>query len=57
MEDPTSLTAYDLYAFQAEMTESDGKRSSAWATLVKVDDGGNARRCAGKPWPTSFPAR
>ena len=43
VEDPTSLTAYDLYAFEAEMTESDGKRSSVWATLVKVDDGGNAR--------------
>ena len=43
VEDPTSLTAYDLYAFQAKMTESDGKRSSVWATLVKVDDGGNAR--------------
>ncbi len=43
VEDPTSLTAYDLYAFQAEMTESDGKRSSVWATLVKVDDGGHAR--------------
>ncbi len=25
------------------MTESDGKRSSVWATLVKVDDGGSAR--------------
>jgi superfamily II DNA or RNA helicase len=43
VEDPTSLTAYDLFAFQAEMTESDGKRSSVWATLVKVDDGGSAR--------------
>lgn len=43
VDDPTSLTAYDLYAFQAEMTESDGKRSSVWAALVKVDDGGGAR--------------
>ena len=25
------------------MTESDGKRASVWATLVKVDDSGNAR--------------
>ncbi len=41
--DPTSLTSYDLYAYEATMTESDGKRASAWATLVKVDDGGNAR--------------
>lgn len=43
VEDPTSLTSYDLYAFDATMTESDGKRASAWATLVKVDDTGNAR--------------
>ena len=43
VEDPTSLTPYDLFAFEAEMTESDGKRSSVWATLVKVDDGGSAR--------------
>ncbi len=42
-EDPTSLTPYDLYAYEATMTESDGKRASVWATLVKVDDGGNAR--------------
>lgn len=43
VEDPTSLTPYDLYAFDATMTESEGKRASAWATLVKVDDSGNAR--------------
>jgi superfamily II DNA or RNA helicase len=42
-EDPTSLTAYDLYAYEATLKESDGKRASAWATLVKVDDSGNAR--------------
>ncbi|MGY2119102.1 helicase-related protein [Nocardia gipuzkoensis] len=41
--DPTSLTPYDLYAFEATMTESDGKRASVWATLIKVDDSGNAR--------------
>lgn len=43
VEDPTSLTPYDLYAYEATMTESDGKRASVWATLVKVDDGGSAR--------------
>ncbi|SIN14420.1 protein of unknown function [Micromonospora cremea] len=42
-EDPTSLTPYDLYAFEAALTESDGKRASVWATLIKVDDSGNAR--------------
>lgn len=41
--DPTSLTPYDLYAYEATMTESDGKRASVWATLVKVDDSGSAR--------------
>ena len=41
--DPTSLTPYDLYAYEATMTESDGKRTSVWATLIKVDDSGNAR--------------
>ncbi|MFI0218470.1 hypothetical protein [Streptomyces lydicus] len=25
------------------MTESNGKRASIWATLIKVDDSGNAR--------------
>jgi superfamily II DNA or RNA helicase len=42
-DDPTSLTPYDLYAFEATLTESDGKRASVWATLVKVDDSGSAR--------------
>lgn len=42
-EDPTGLTPYDLYAYEAILTESDGKRSSVWATLIKVDDSGNAR--------------
>ncbi|MFI9807452.1 helicase-related protein [Streptomyces sp. NPDC052301] len=41
--DPTSLTPYDLYAYKATMTESDGKRASIWATLIKVDDSGSAR--------------
>ena len=41
--DPTSLTPYDLYVYEATMTESDGRRSSAWASLVKVDDSGSAR--------------
>ncbi|MFF0572823.1 helicase-related protein [Streptosporangium saharense] len=41
--DPTSLTPYDLYAYEATLTENDGKRASVWATLIKVDDSGNAR--------------
>lgn len=43
VSDPTSLTPYDLYAFEGQLTESDGKLTSAWATLIKVDDGGDAR--------------
>jgi Helicase conserved C-terminal domain/Domain of unknown function (DUF3883) len=42
-EDPTSLTPYDLYVYEATMTEGDGRRSSAWASLIKVDDSGSAR--------------
>jgi superfamily II DNA or RNA helicase len=41
--DPTSLTPYDLYVYEATMTESDGRRSSAWASLIKVDDSGSGR--------------
>ena len=43
VDDPTSLTPYDLYAYEATMTESGGQRASVWATLVKIDDGGSAR--------------
>ncbi|GAA2440604.1 helicase-related protein [Mycolicibacterium llatzerense] len=43
VEDPSSLTPYDLFAYEATMTESDGKRASVWATLVKVDDSAHAR--------------
>ncbi|MEI5036118.1 DUF3883 domain-containing protein [Streptomyces sp. S1A(2023)] len=32
-----------MYAYEATMTESNGKRASVWATLIKVDDSGNAR--------------
>ncbi|PTR36690.1 type III restriction/modification enzyme restriction subunit [Rhodococcus sp. OK611] len=42
-QDPSSLTSYDLYAFEAAMTESGGHRHSIWASLIKVDDSGNAR--------------
>lgn len=42
-QDPSSLTSYDLYAFQSTMTESGGRRDSVWATLIKVDDSGHAR--------------
>jgi superfamily II DNA or RNA helicase len=42
-EDPTSITAYDLYVFEGLLSESEGRRSTAWAMLVRVDDSGYAR--------------
>lgn len=42
-EDPSSLTGYDLYIFEATLRESAGRSTSAWASLVKVDDSGSAR--------------
>lgn len=41
-EDPTSITAYDLYAYRAELTEADGRRRTQWACLVRVDATGKA---------------
>ncbi|WP_342761168.1 helicase-related protein [Cryptosporangium aurantiacum] len=43
VDDPTSLTPYDLYAYEATLSENEGKRASTWAVLIKVDDSGNAR--------------
>lgn len=43
VEDPTSLSSYDLYAYEATLSESGGQHRSMWATLIKVDDAGNAR--------------
>lgn len=39
-QDPTSITPYDLYAFEATLSESGGKRNTAWAALIRVDDSG-----------------
>ena len=41
-EDPTSITPYDLYAFEASLEESGGRRTTAWAALIRVDDSGSA---------------
>jgi superfamily II DNA or RNA helicase len=41
-DDPTSVTGYDLYAFESVLTESGGKRRTAWAALIRVNDGGEA---------------
>lgn len=42
VEDPTTITGYDLYAFDAVLSEAGGKRSTAWAALIRVDDAGQA---------------
>lgn len=42
--DITSLTAYDLYAYSATFTESGGKKTTQWASLIRVDADGAARR-------------
>ncbi|MXQ57529.1 DUF3883 domain-containing protein [Streptomyces sp. XHT-2] len=41
-DDPTSITGYDLYAFEAVLSEAGGKRNTAWAALIRVDDAGQA---------------
>lgn len=41
-QDPTSVTAYDLYAYRAELAEADGRRRTQWATLVRADATGQA---------------
>lgn len=40
--DPTSITGYDLYVFESTLQESGGKRKTAWAALIRVDDSGNS---------------
>ena len=40
VEDPTSVTSYDLYAYTSTVRESDGRAASPWAALVRVDDSG-----------------
>jgi superfamily II DNA or RNA helicase len=42
VDDPTGITAYELYAFEATLAESGGKRNTAWAALIRVDDTGEA---------------
>ena len=42
-EDPTSITGYDLYVFEGLLSESEGRRSTTWATLIRVDDNGHVR--------------
>lgn len=41
-QDPTSITAYDLYPFRAELSEADGRRRTQWAILIRADATGEA---------------
>jgi superfamily II DNA or RNA helicase len=43
VEDPTTVTDYDLYAFEATLTEASGKRKTPWGILIRVDPTGEAR--------------
>jgi superfamily II DNA or RNA helicase len=45
VSDPTSITDYDLMAFEGELSEGDGLRSAPWSTLIQVDAAG-ARKVA-----------
>lgn len=43
VEDPTSVTSYDLYAYSSTIRESDGRAATPWAALIRVDESGSAR--------------
>lgn len=38
--DQTSTTDYDLFAYEADLTEAGGRRKGTWACLVRVDSAG-----------------
>jgi hypothetical protein len=42
VEDPTSVTGYDLYSYDGTLVEAGGKRVTRWATLIRVNDDGTA---------------
>jgi hypothetical protein len=42
-QDPTGINNYDLYVYEATLSETDGRTVTPWAVLVRVDDGGQAR--------------
>jgi superfamily II DNA or RNA helicase len=43
-DDITSISSYDLYAYTATFHETGGKRTTRWASLIRVDPDGTARR-------------
>lgn len=42
-EDPTSINNYDLYAYEATLSETDGRATTPWTVLIRVEEGGQAR--------------
>ena len=59
-DDITSITGYDLYAYTATFTEAGGKKTTRWASLIRVDPDGAARRVHWETLanliPTTLPA-
>ena len=60
VEDVTSLSGYDLYAYTATFSEAGGRKTTRWASLIRVDPDGKARRVRWETLanlrPTSQPA-
>jgi superfamily II DNA or RNA helicase len=44
LRDPTSVTDYDLFCYEVEITEAGARRKAWWPCLVRVDETG-ASRC------------
>jgi superfamily II DNA or RNA helicase len=42
-EDSTSINNYDLYAYEAILSETGGRTTTPWTVLIRVDDSGHAR--------------
>jgi superfamily II DNA or RNA helicase len=40
LTDPTSITPYDLFVFEADIIEAAGKQTRRWSVLIRVDDTG-----------------
>ena len=40
LQDPNSVTDYDLFVFEVPITEGDGRRQTRWSYLIRADDTG-----------------
>ena len=47
--DQTSSTDYDLFAYEADLTEAGGRRKGTWSCLIRVDSAG-ARPSGNRSW-------